>query len=301
MKIIAQKTLFAGLRIQFEIDENYFQKLDKLYQNALEKATLASGELMLSVWGNQARSSLKSSVSYVRALQEGNHPQYNGDPLWYNITQGQRTRDNKRSIGIILEEGIEPFDMKEKILKGRKFVKVRFEYGSSTQSHSQRLSSEIEKVAKRYNRYTDDPKGLKHSQVKEMYGDEMANKVNEKKIKHFTALTLGVMKYSNAPSSPLGKVLEDVGWKQDTARTIKYQWKTREFTGMRGDQTKSGKETAVHTYSVFRTISKKSATDSWIHPGIRPRRILESAGNEAFPQIKQIFTSALENAANSLR
>jgi hypothetical protein len=302
MKIIAQKTLASGLRILFEMDETYFKKLSEHYTNAMEKATIASGELMLSQWQDQARSSLKSSVSYTRALQEGNHPRYNGDPLWYNITQGQRTRDKKRSIGVILEEGIEPFDMKEKILKGRKFVKVRFEYGSSNQSHSQKLSSEIEKVAKRYNRYLDDSRGLQQSQVREMYGDEAANSLNPKKEKSFTALTLGAMKGAPAKANifQLDKPIEGVGWKQDFGRKVFYQWRTREFTGMVGDQTKSGKEIAVHTYSVYRTISKKSANDSWVHPGIRPRKILETAGHIAFPKIRQIFESALENAANSL-
>lgn len=310
MRIVSQKTLSSGLNITIEWEnDNIFKKLGENFKKAVEKAVNTGGTLMLDAWSGQAKSSLKSSVSYVRALEEGNKPRYGGDPFHYRITQAQKTRDGKHSVAAILEEGIEPFDMKEKILKGRKFAKVRFEYGSSGQSHSQKLSSEIEKVAKRYNRYIDDKKGLQHSQVKEAYGDEAADKINPKTIKQFTALTsrpmTGMTGWSvkggrKGNTFELPQPIRGVGWFQSTGRTVNYQWKSREFTGMRGEQTQSGQETAVHTYAVYRTISKKSAKDSWIHPGIRPRKILETAGGIVIPKLRGVLEATISEELNLL-
>lgn len=309
MKIISQKTLASGLRVSVSMDgEEIISGLEERFQKALEDGIIAGGSEMLSTWSDTARRSMKSSRSYVSALQEGNEPKYKGNPLEYNITQAQRTRDGRKSIAIILEEGIEPFDMKEKILKGRKSVKVRFEYGSPTQSHSRKLSNEIHKVALRYNKFQDE--ALKHKQVEEMYGEEAADKLNPRNTKHFTALTSSPMrgkggymtnpsKFGNPYSFPLDNAIKGVGWKQDWARTVKYQWKTREFTGMKGETTKSGKEVAVHTYAVYRTISKKSAADSWVHPGIRPKKILETAGNIAVPKIKMLLETSIQSAIES--
>ena len=311
MKIISQKTLAGGLRLSISLqNENIMESLQQKFQAAIESGVLAGGTAMLGIWGDTARRSLKSSQSYVSALAEGNNPKYRGNPLWYNITQGQTTRDGKRSIAMILEEGIEPFDMKEKILKGRKSVKVRFEYGSPTQSHSRKLSNEIHKVAIRYNKYQDDQKGLQHKQVQDMFGEEAANKINPQNTKSFTGLTSKPMtgiggfmtnpsKFGNPHSFPLDKPISGTGWKQDWARTVNYKWKSREFTGMRGELTKSGKQIAVHTYAVYRTISKKSAADSWVHPGIRPKKILETAGNIATPQIRELLETSIQSAIES--
>lgn len=298
MKIIAQKTLGAGLRLSVEFEnDDIINRLDVKIQKAIALGVEKGGTLALDVWKKQAEHSLKSSLSYKLALDQGNEPRYKGNPFEYNITQGQRTRDGKRSVGIILEEGIEPFDMKEKILKGRQKVIVRFQYGSPQQSHSRKVSAEIEKVSQRYGKFKDQP--LQHKHVEEMYGEEAANKINEQKTKNFSTITSAPLSGGLNTARPNLGGLVNNSHQPAYTREINYKWKTREFTGMRGDVTKSGKEIAVHTYSVFRTISKNSAADSWIHPGIRPKKILETTGHIATPQIKQTIETSIQNAIES--
>ena len=65
---------------------------------------------------------------------------------------------------------------------------------------------------------------------------------------------------------------------------------------MKGEATKSGDKVEVHTYAVYRTISKKSAADSWIHPGIRPMKIFETATSIAVPKFGEIIITTLKDA-----
>lgn len=305
MKVVTQKQLSHGISVLITVEnEDLLESVNRATDEAFRKGIAACGTLMYSTWADTARRVLKSSRSYVQNLEENNEPEYGGNPYEYNITQNQRARDGKQSLAIILEDGIEAFDMKEKILKGRKSVKVRFEYGSPTQTHTRKLSDEIHKVAKKYDKFTNDSYGLQHSQVEKMFGSEAADKINPAKTKNFSALSgnyhktggTGFLAQGGTPSFGFKSSggLPVIGGKR--FQTINYKWKTREFERMKGETTKSGDKVEVHTYAVYRTISKKSASDSWIHPGIRPMKIFETAASTAIPKFGEIIITTLKDA-----
>ena len=293
----------GGVSLTASLDTGSFPKfrdnLKKFMTNPRGSNTAQAvkiGADMLNAWGNGAKSKLKSAESYISALEEGNQPEYEGDPLQYKITQGQKTKDGKRSLAMILEHGIEPFDMKEKILKGRRKVVIKFEYGSPSQSRSTPLPKEIynlmrakvdkDKTVKvgnsSFSKYT-----LYHSHVKMMYGDEAANKFNPQREKFFTMMP---STSSNLPGKAQG-IRTGSG---RFAFSVAYKWKTREFEGLKAEVTQSGSRKEVSKFSVFRTISANSDPHSWIHPGIIPKYIFRDAVNNHIPKIRPILQQALE-------
>ena len=83
-----------------------------------------------------------------------------------------------------------------------------------------------------------------------------------------------------------GTNLEGYGWRskisQDASKWGNYTWKTspfdsmvrqRRFPGMSGTSV-AGR---MMQYKTFRRVSSKSDPNSWIHPGFRPRAIMERA------------------------
>lgn len=293
-----------GVSINASLNDGSFPKFTENLKRFLNdpkgshtaEAVETLGRDMLDSWSDSARRSLKSSESYINALEEGNKPQFNGNPLEYVITQDQRTRDGSKSIAIIMEYGIEPFDMKQKILKGRQKVVVKFDYGSPSQSRNKKLPKEIFNVMRSrmdrtktitiggdsYTKYT-----MYHSHIKEAYGEEIANKVNPRKEKFLTIM----------PKNPANLPPGQGGVRTGSGRyafSVAYKWKTREFDGLKAEVTKSGKRTEINKYSAFRTISANSDPHSWIHPGIIPKYIFRNALDSHLPKIRPVLEQALE-------
>lgn len=296
--ILKSKVTGGRLTIEGEFSmpiENLTEKVNDSLNLALNQL----GASMHGTWSAVARKKLKHSESYTDSLAQSRSSQKGN--LSYKITQTQRTSDGKHNVGMLLEEGIDAFDMKEKILKGAKFKKVRFIYGSPEQKHSKQLPEDIYKLVKK----NKDQSKFTQSDYIQAFGDTKADTLSPKKEKYFTMLGRNL---NNFPSENFrredNKVPDVVRIRSNPnmfAKTIKYQWQAPEFHNLKKDMFKSGGEVANHTFSTFRTISKNSPQDSWIHPGIIPKRILAESMEEHTPTIRPILTTALQRALGDIK
>ena len=201
---------------------------------------------------------------------------------------------------MLLEEGIDAFDMKEKILKGARKKVIRFIYGSPTQNHSKPLPAEIHKFIK-----GKDQEKFTQDDYIQAFGDTKADTLSPRKTKYFTMLTRNINSLPSEKFPRQNNGVPDVVRVRSAqpmfAKTIKYQWKTPEFHNLHKDFYKSGSKIENHTFSTYRTISKNSPADSWIHPGIIPKRILAESMEEHAPTIRPIITAALQRALGDIK
>jgi hypothetical protein len=282
------------------IEGQFTLPMDNLTQRVQEELIKAKDQLgasMFKIWRETAGKKLKSSKGYVDSLQQ--EPNDGGDALTYKITQTQRTSDGKFNVGVLLEDGIDPFDMKEKLLKGATKKVVRFIYGSPGQNHSTPLPSEMHELLTNSNK-----KSFTQNDFIKAFGDTKANTLSPRKIKFFTAMIHNPknLKSENFPEEPpklsgnVSLVIRGRASNDTFAQAIKYEWKTPELHNIKKDTYQSGSEEAVHTFSVYRTVTKGSPANSWFHPGIVPKRILAEAMEEHSPTIRPILTTALQIA-----
>ena len=282
------------LTSEFSFD---FQKLQKEIQKELISAMKLTGSGSIKIWSKSASNQLKSSQGYISALavNENNQPDIRQDAIYFTITQGQRSRDGAQSIAMLLENGIGPFDMKEKILKGRDKVIIRFEYGSPDQKHSKQLPADVYKFIMK------SPKiKFKQKDYNEYFGSDYASELSPKKTKFFSAINKGpnVIGNTNFNNVVANRMMDFTGGK---GREINYKWKRPMFHNLYKDTYKSGNETAVHTVSVYRTISRTSDDGSWIHPGIIAKRILQDSIPEIIPFFKETVQTALIQGIKNAR
>lgn len=279
----------SGITLSSELTFD-FQNLQKEVQEQLISAMHQVGSEAIKVWKVNATSKLKSPQSYVTALSvnESNVPDIQMDSIYYKIVQAQRTKDGSQSVAMLMENGIGPFDMKEKLLKGRDKVIIRFEYGSPEQHHSKPLHGDIHKFI------SDSPK-MKFTQkdYNKHFGDDYAGELSPRKSKFFSATVRGAntISGSNEFNNPIAqRIMDFTGGK---GRTVNYKWKSPMLHNLYKDEYQSGSENAVHTYSVYRSVTRNSDDDSWVHPGVIAKRILQDSIPEIIPFFKATVQTAL--------
>jgi len=299
--VVITATLDTGILDKFQqvIDEINRSKGKRL--SNLAQAVQQAGNDMLMKWGQSAEASLKSSASYKMALEQGRRYPNENDVLNYYIEQPQKTVDGK-SLALLLEYGWDAFDMKEKILKGRKRVIIPFSFGSPRQKSLAKLPEAVFKLAKSrlYSLAEEHGKNMwmdsdiwskKGVSVPLISAADLSNSVNkpvhpEKNPKNFT-----VLKGLNRNYAYLNMFTQSA--QHPNADTIKPEWKTGKYTGLRAIKTQSGKQTAIHSFQTYRTISKNSAVDSWINPGSPARLIFKYALERHSPVIRPLLERGL--------
>lgn len=258
------------------------------------------GTKMYKFWQNEAEGKLKTSQSYVANLQQNTRYPTNSSYLHYQIEQNQLTNSGKESIAMLMEYGFDAFDMKDRILKGRAKVIVPFKHGNPGQKKYEPIPQALHDLIKTHDLLSGN-KSLNHQDLINVAGEELANKLNPRNTKKFSV-------YSNTSTRfgenfmPVkvanGKYTQSKYGIMD--RTADYTWSARKYDRMKAVNTKSGLRKETAGYITFRTISKKSAMDSWIHPGVLPKMIFHTAYNNLLPEIEPSVRSALTRDIESI-
>lgn len=268
--------------IDYSMFSNAIEDIEEI-ERTIEQTINALGEEMKYLWINNAELQLKSSENYIEAINNGVKYPYNNSYKNYAIQPKFKKTVDGKDLGMILEYGYEPFDMKEKMLKGSDKKVVKFEYGLPGSGAKMELPKNIYNIALKHNMFsqyaltaTKEPsifgRRLSSSEWSEhLKPSSLANKINPNKLKAFT-------------------ILKPNRISKDKDFVVNYAWKTRQFKGLR--------QSGQNKFSLFRTITKKSAPDSWINPGQVPKHIFKNSLEEFLPKIKPTFEKALAGFIN---
>jgi hypothetical protein len=271
------------VRVIVEVDYAKFEDLIEKIQDieyTLAHVTRTLGEEAKAMWISNAETQLKSSKNYVAAVEKGEQYPYNDDPNSYMIQPQFKTTVDGKDLGVLLEHGYEPFDMKERFLKGANQKVVHFEHGTPGTGHQMELPNNIYNVALKHNMFAQYSLTAKREPA--LFGKVMgglqrgylnpstyADANNPRKVKNYTIL-------AGNRISPT-----------KSSMSVNYAWKSRQFAGLKSNPGRPG------TFSTFRTISQKSPPDSWINPGQVPKNIFKNMVEGMLPRIKSEYEKAL--------
>lgn len=278
------------VRIEIDVDLSGLEGMEKRLtevKRQLQATVKEMGDATRDKWIANAEESLKSSARYSQAVMNGVSYPDEGDPSSYMCKPNFRsvaTTHNDKDLGILLEYGFEPFDMKVKVLKGGTKKIMRFEFGKPGSGSSVELEKSVYNLAKNHNLFQNYPLDKKH--FPSIFGKSVKpNIMNERRVKDFSPII------NNNDVSRFGKPLQDRYNNSGTPKNlqIQYQWQKGRYEGMKATKGSGGK-----TFSIFRTISPKSKPDSWIHPGMRPKLIFKNTMDIMKPQIYAAFQKVVD-------
>jgi hypothetical protein len=270
------------MNITVDIDLSLISDIESRFdeiQIALRNKVKELGDLALNKWISNASERIKNPQKYIEAVEQGASYPNNGDPLFYSI-KPKFEEKGRTNIGELLEYGFDAFDMKEKLLKGRDKVHIKFDIGAPgvMAGSGIQVPKSLFNLAKTHNYFQDYP--LSKKNFPELLGpNARPNLVNERNRKYFSPLNL---------NNKFGQ--ENSGVK----KTIDYTWKSGKFENLTGN-TKYTKSTAGQKFASFRTISKNSPADSWIHPGCLPKHIFTDMKSD----MESIVTIEFQNLLKS--
>lgn len=242
--------------------DNLESKMDILSKKIMDTVK-DLGEQASELWESSASSKLKSSDNYIAAVKAGNQYPANGNKFKY-VIEPKFKQVGGKDLGILLEDGYEPFDMKEKLLKGQDKKIINFKH--STESLSQQVKGAVNnhQFFMSYALGTMNPPDVNDNEIA----------MHPRRKKSFTVINPTKNRFPN----------------HDTKKpvNVNYLWKVPKFKNIK----KSGKD----TFSTFRTISKKSSSDSWINPGQVPKKIFSDAMERFAPVVTRAFQEAVADA-----
>lgn len=202
------------------------------------------------------------SGEYVRSIQEGFR--MDGDQL-----AGEIFSTSKH--GATIEDGVDPYDMKQKLLSspkaktakdGSRYITIPFRHGTPGAKTMQNMPKAVYKDVKqlgfsrRNNALVAQSTGREYS-----WGG----------------------RYKNTSEGQRSKIIKkESGYGR-------YTWKTGLFSGMvRVGSAKHGQ------YLTFRRISSKSDPNSWMFPGSKPRPIREAVIENTRDEVLQLIRNGFE-------
>jgi hypothetical protein len=220
-------------------------------KGVMSHVVLETGDEFKQVWSENARGSLASPGSYMVAVNESGEYPYENDPLKYFIAPEFKKVRGDKDVGILMEYGFEPFDMK-KVLGGKKSKVIAFSFFKEGMGKKPTLPNIV------YQKFQSE-QGQKETLSSSIIvnGVEI-NPINSGKARDFVL--------------------------HGQRRTKPVEWKKRKFQGLRQEST---------GYKTFRTMSVKN-TNSWIHPGVMPKRIFGNTVRIMKPRFYQKVQTALD-------
>ncbi len=219
-------------------------------KGVMAHVVLETGDEFKQVWSENARGSLASPGSYITAVNESGEYPYENDPLKYLVApEFKKVKD--KDIGILMEYGFEPFDMK-KALGGKKSKVIAFSFFKEGMGKKPTLPNIV------YQKYQSE-KGQREALSSSVIinGVEL-NPINSGKQRNFIL--------------------------HGQKRTKPVEWQKRKFQGLK--QESSG-------FKTFRTMSVENM-NSWIHPGVMPKRIFGNTVRIMKPRFYQRVQTALD-------
>ena len=263
MSINISKTGNTLINVELDLTgmERIKEKME-LLKTVIPETLKAAGDYSQGVWIKNAQQSMRSPQNYVNAVIKGTS--FNNERYAIIPDYVKKSKTGEIDIIKLMEYGYQAFDMKDKLLKGRNKKVIKFEYGIPGSGIHPELPNKIynmamEKLA--LNREVKDDKGYD---------------INPKKLKYFTILA------PTQSSFPRHGI-------QENPITMEYKWKTRQFKGLKISGNKG---------SIYRTVSKKSPSDSWINPGQPAKNILKNTADNIIPTVKDMFEKAVNKLAS---
>jgi len=240
------------------------------HSDVLGSIVEATGNQLVAEWRKQAYLSLTpgGAAGYTSARYFDNTPQwpFENNPLHAVV-------ENRHPAAMFLELGTQPFDQKKMLWTGKKvkiskdghrYITIPFEH-SRKSLDAAGVGSAAAALAPSRNLPTKGPTR------KTAWGGRLQAGNIGRKHKQWTGVT--------SEGKPVA---------------VDYKWKTSPFQNLVRFEDKQGKTSGFKT---FRTISEKSDSDSWMHPGIQASHIAETAVNNVRPlfvrQIGEAFPEAL--------
>lgn len=298
--------VIVSIQIDTESLENLYNKAKNI-DEILETTIQQLGDEARDTWIKNAENRLKNSSGYIRAVEDGSN--FNPGELEYKIEPEFKTSElhNDVNVGLLVEYGYEPFDMKAKL--STKHV-VQFEYSSPGEKseNTPQLNKEIYQIALKHNQFLDYP--LTEKTVPELFSGPLANSLNpyshSNNLLNSPTIPGITHNYSSEPkyismrlrNAPTYK---NISYRKPPELPIKtHQWQNRQFKGLTPTKITGG---IVKTFSTFRTISphppkdpKKNEQwqDSWIHPGLEPKWIFRDMTFEMGGKIKPTIEKTIQ-------
>ena len=258
--------------LEVTIDVREFEELqvDLADLNAkMQKMVFDTGEEFKALWIQNAEQSLHRPQSYVEAILEGTEYPGEGDLNTYILKPAFKKVRGDKDIGILIEYGFEPFDMKDGLLKGRESRVIAFESFKEGTGKQPTLPQKIyeEFMAEKQDVKTGIAIGGKNHSLLGYSVFEKGVNINPKSVKHNYLLS--------KPKT----------WNE--RQMTPYAWKSHKFQGLKQENSTS--------FKTFRTVSRKQG-NAWIHPGAMPKNIFKTTFDIMKPRFYQRAQEVLESA-----
>ena len=250
------------LEVTIDVRELEELQVDLADLNAkMQKMVFDTGEEFKALWIQNAEQSLHRPQSYVEAVSEGTEYPGEGDPNTYILRPAFKKVRGDKDIGILIEYGFEPFDMKDGLLKGRESRVIAFESFKEGTGKQPTLPQKIyeEFMAEKQDVKTGIAIGGKNHSLLGYSVFEKGVNINPKSTKSFIH--------------------------PKTKQPVNYAWKSHKFQGLKQENSTS--------FKTFRTVSRKQG-NAWIHPGAMPKNIFKTTFDIMKPRFYQRAQEVLE-------
>ena len=252
------------LEVTIDVRELEELQVDLADLNAkMGKMVYDVGEEFKALWIQNAEQSLHRPQSYIEAILEGTEYPGEGDPNTYILKPAFKKVRGDKDIGILIEYGFEPFDMKDGLLKGRESRVIAFESFKEGTGKQPTLPQKIyeEFMAEKQDVKTGIAIGGKNHSLLGYSVFQKGADINPKSTKNFSVLK--------------------------TKQPVNYAWKSHKFQGLKQENSTS--------FKTFRTVSRKQG-NAWIHPGAMPKNIFKTTFDIMKPRFYQRAQEVLESA-----
>jgi len=269
------------------------------FEEQLKEVVEYLGTETVKKWTENADIALKNSGSYRQHIQRGEVVPYETDG-WSVLIK------NDHPFVVMIENGFEPFSMlrmlqtssKAKQGKNGRYIIIPFKNTPERMSAAGIDEQEYKSLSPSiwYTRGQQGPHRYKLGE--KLTGMGSIGKPEDaagNQRKYFTALNARSTRFPGGNNRTIVTTGPDNLPRYKMAATISAGWKSSPFENTyRFTQPGSNKTTE---YGTFRTMSEKSAADSWIHPGLRASHIAENTATE----IRQTAEDAVIKLVDSFR